>query len=139
MPHYPRLMLSAVYSSHNDTNGRKSLVIDKHSFLLFISGFLTVIQNASNAFLAEISASHVKIVHLTLKSFQQCALILCLPSGNVRFPRLLLAKCSPDAYIERSAGFPYIQHITIQTFNLIYHPHLCTITFLSVWAYYALL
>ncbi|EYC05539.1 hypothetical protein Y032_0081g1432 [Ancylostoma ceylanicum] len=54
MPHCPCLVLTTVYSSHNDTNGRKSLVIDKHSFLLFISGFFTVIQNASSAFLAEI-------------------------------------------------------------------------------------
>ncbi|EYC27400.1 hypothetical protein Y032_0009g703 [Ancylostoma ceylanicum] len=94
MPHCLRLMASTVYSSHSDMKGKKSLVIDIHSFLLFIAGFFTVIQNASSDFLAEISASHAKMVHLTLKSFPQCASYLCLLSSVTRLSRLSLAKCS---------------------------------------------
>ncbi|EYB91021.1 hypothetical protein Y032_0211g2194 [Ancylostoma ceylanicum] len=51
-------------------------------------------QNASSAFLAEISVSHVKIVHLMSESFPQCATFLCLPSGDIRLLHLLLGKCS---------------------------------------------
>ena len=67
--------------------------MDKHSFLLFISGFFAEIQKASNAFLAEISFSCVKIVHLISKSFPSCELFLCLPRGVIKLFRLLLARC----------------------------------------------
>ncbi|EYB91606.1 hypothetical protein Y032_0204g1893 [Ancylostoma ceylanicum] len=43
--------------SHNDRKGRKSLVIDRHSFLLFMLGFLAEIQNPSIAFRAVMSVS----------------------------------------------------------------------------------
>ncbi|EYC33624.1 hypothetical protein Y032_0002g902 [Ancylostoma ceylanicum] len=47
----------AVYSSQSGTNGMKSFIIDRHSFLLFIGGFRTEIQNVSNVFLVDMSVS----------------------------------------------------------------------------------
>ena len=73
--------------------GKKSLVIDKHSFLLFIVGFFAEIRNASNAFLAEISLSCDKIVHFTSKSSPPCASTRCLPNDDIGLFRLLLARC----------------------------------------------
>ncbi|EYC29984.1 hypothetical protein Y032_0005g2375 [Ancylostoma ceylanicum] len=64
-------MLYTVYSSHNDIYGRKSLVTNKHSLLLSISGSIRVIQKASSAFRAEISSLCAKILHLTAKSIQK--------------------------------------------------------------------
>ena len=60
------------YNSQCGTNGKSSFVTDGRSFRLFIRGFLTKIQNASNAFLAEISDSCASMVHLIKQSFS-CA------------------------------------------------------------------
>ena len=51
-----------ISSSQCGANGGRSLVTDKHSFRLFILGFLAEIQNASSTFLAEISVSHARIL-----------------------------------------------------------------------------
>ncbi|EYB93547.1 hypothetical protein Y032_0181g868 [Ancylostoma ceylanicum] len=58
----------ADYSSQSGTNGMKSLVIDKHSFLLFIEGFRTEIMNASNVLLA-VSVSWARTMHFTFQVF----------------------------------------------------------------------
>ena len=44
-------------SSHNGMKDKNSIVIGKHSLQLFIIGFLTGIQNASNTFRANTSSS----------------------------------------------------------------------------------
>lgn len=51
-------------------NGKKSLVIEGHSFWLLSVGFPAEVQNAYNAFLDEVSVSYVRIAHFTSKSFQ---------------------------------------------------------------------
>ena len=90
-PHHVYCLLS---KSQSDMNGINSLVIVMHSFLLFIFGLRAEIQKASNAFLAEISFSRVRILHFISKSFPSCASILCLPSAEIRLLRHLLDKCS---------------------------------------------
>ena len=90
----PGLTWSTVDSSHSDKKGRRSLVNERHSFRLFMPGFLVKIQAASSAFLAEISLSSASISHLTSKSFPLCTSTLWRPSGDVRFPLLFVAMCS---------------------------------------------
>lgn len=91
-----RLMLSSLCCSYNNRKGKNSLVVDKHLFLLFISGSLTVSENASSL-LAETSASHVMIVRFTLEPFPQ-GVPSQFPPGrdirDIRVPRLLLEICS---------------------------------------------
>ena len=84
----------AFYSSHNDMNGIRSLVIDICSFLLFIWGSLARIHSASRVFLADVSGSCARILHFTSKSLPLWFSLLCLPNGEIRLSRLLLARCS---------------------------------------------
>ena len=61
--------------------GASSCVIERHSSLRLILGFLEFIQNASKILRAEVWGSCAKIFTVTPKSSPLCADILCAPSG----------------------------------------------------------
>ena len=74
--------------------GASSCVIERHSSLRLILGFLVLIQNASKILRADVWGSCAKIFTATSKSSPLCVDILCAPSG-VDFRDLSLpSKCS---------------------------------------------
>ena len=74
--------------------GASSCVIERHSSLRLILGFLVLLQNASKILRADVWGSCAKIFTATSKSSPLCVDTLCAPSG-VNFRNLSLpSKCS---------------------------------------------